>query len=75
MDAKQRTISVEEKIKVVKLKVKVGTMIYDGRVLLIYVPLADGDGSTGQEQKKLKSPEVGVVRRILIKEGDVVSPG
>lgn len=71
----QRTISIDEKIKVLKLKVKVGTMIYDGRVLLIYVPLSDDGKILEQDPKKLKSPEVGVVRRILIKEGDVVAPG
>ena len=77
MDAR-RVITVDEKIKVVKLRVKVGTMIYDGRILLVYEPNYDVDGGVDgkQSQKKiLKSAEAGIVSKILVKEGEIVSPG
>lgn len=73
MDSSGRNISVDEEIKVLKLKVKPGTMLYDGRILLIYEPVKPKDDEP--KQKKLKSTEVGVVKKILVKEGDIVTPG
>lgn len=58
--------------KIIKWKVDEGTIVYDGRVILLYnVITKNGDG----EHKKLKANEVGSVRKLLVKEGDVVDPG
>lgn len=58
--------------KIIKWKVDEGTIVYDGRVMLLYnVITKSGDG----EHKKLKATEVGTVRKLLVKEGDVVDPG
>lgn len=73
MEGNSRSISVDEEIKVSKLKVKAGTMLYDGRIILIYESLQQKDDEP--KQKKLKSTEVGIVKKILVKEGDIVAPG
>lgn len=73
MENNSRTITVDEKMKVLKLKVKVGTMLYNGRIVFIYESLYEGCNEP--TQKKLKSTEVGLVRKILIKEGDIILPG
>ncbi len=75
MDNANRTISIKEEIKIHKLKVKVGTMIYDGAIILIYESIKDPDNGPGSKQKKLKSSEVGIVRKILVKEGDIIPAG
>lgn len=73
MEPKQRTISVDKDLKVLKLKVKAGTMIYDGSILLIYEEVNnEGEGNL---PKKLKSSEIGVVKRVSIKEGDIAKSG
>lgn len=73
MEDNNRSITVDEEIKVLKLKVKNGTMLYDGRLILIYEPIHQKDNEP--KQKKLKSNTVGVVKNILVKEGDIVTPG
>lgn len=58
--------------KIIKWKVEEGTIVYEGRVILLYdVILSEGSS----EQKKLKATEVGTVRKLLVKEGEVVVPG
>lgn len=73
MENKQRTISIDQDVKVVKLRVKTGTMINDNTILLIYKEM--NNGSEGTEQKKLKSTKIGVVKRVSVKEGDIVKSG
>ncbi|XP_065204800.1 RNA polymerase II subunit A C-terminal domain phosphatase [Planococcus citri] len=73
MEGNSRSISVNEEIKVSKLKVKAGTMLYDGRIILIYESMHQKDDEP--KQKKLKSTEVGIVKKILVKEGDIVAAG
>lgn len=58
--------------KIIKWKVEEGTIVYEGRVILLYnVNMDNGDG----EHKKLKATEVGTVRKLLAKEGELVLPG
>ncbi|XKL59541.1 hypothetical protein PGB90_000557 [Kerria lacca] len=73
MDIKERTIVVNEEIKILKMKVKVGTMIYDGSILLIYESI--NDQSSECKQKKLRSSKVGVVKKIMVGQGDVILAG
>uniref|UniRef100_A0A1B6DUE4 RNA polymerase II subunit A C-terminal domain phosphatase n=2 Tax=Clastoptera arizonana TaxID=38151 RepID=A0A1B6DUE4_9HEMI len=58
--------------KIIKWKVGEGTIVYEGRVILLY-DISLSNGCT--EQKKLKATEVGTVRKLLVKEGEVVDPG
>ncbi|XP_075215635.1 RNA polymerase II subunit A C-terminal domain phosphatase Fcp1 [Lycorma delicatula] len=58
--------------KIIKWKVEEGTIVYEGRVILLYdVNTNGGEG----EHKKLKATEVGTVRKLLAKEGELVLPG
>lgn len=70
----ERTVSVfqpqTKPIKVVKLKVKIGTVVSIGYPLLIY----SSEGGK-KEERKLKSTQAGTVHLILVKEGQVVQPG
>jgi hypothetical protein len=58
--------------KILKWKVKEGTIVSVGRVILLY----DINPNNGkEEQKKLKANQVGTVRKLLAKEGEIVHPG
>ncbi|XP_069672382.1 RNA polymerase II subunit A C-terminal domain phosphatase isoform X1 [Periplaneta americana] len=58
--------------KILKWKVKEGTIVSIGRVILLY----DINPNNGkEEQKKLKATQVGTVRKLLAKEGEIVHPG
>ena len=58
--------------KILKWKVKEGTIVSVGRVILLYdVNVNSGEG----EQKKLKANQVGTVRKLVAKEGAIVHPG
>lgn len=52
MEAKHRirTISVDKVVKVLKLKVKAGTMIYDGSIILIYEEINDENESSRRKK-------------------------
>lgn len=58
--------------RILKWTVKEGSYISMGRVILLYD--LDPD-SGGGEQKKLKAKTVGVVSKLLAKEGEIVEPG
>lgn len=58
--------------KILKWKVKEGMIVSVGRVILLY----DINPNNGkEEQKKLKANQVGTVRKLLAKEGEIVHPG
>ena len=58
--------------RLIKWKVKEGAMISIGRVLLIY----ELDSAQGKkEQRKLKSTHVGIIKKLIPKEQDVIQPG
>jgi biotin carboxyl carrier protein len=58
--------------KILKWKVKEGTIVSVGRVILLY----DINPNSGkEEQKKLKANQVGTVRKLLAQEGEIVHPG
>ena len=58
--------------KIVKWKVKEGTIVSVGRVILLY----DINHNNGrEEQKKLKATQMGTVRKLVAKEGEIVHPG
>lgn len=66
------TLTLEKCIKISKWKVKEGTIVSAGRLLLLY----DAKPGSGKpEIQKLKATAVGTVRKLLAKEGDVVQPG
>uniref|UniRef100_A0A1B6L9H7 RNA polymerase II subunit A C-terminal domain phosphatase n=1 Tax=Graphocephala atropunctata TaxID=36148 RepID=A0A1B6L9H7_9HEMI len=74
MGAKDVIVSLpsQNSAKIVKWKVEEGTIVYEGRVLLLY----DLKSNTGAaELKKLKATEVGTVRKLLAKEGELVDGG
>lgn len=58
--------------KILKWKVEEGSLVNVGRVILLY-DLNLNNGQT--EGRKLKSTQVGTVRKLLAKEGEMVSPG
>ncbi|XP_066995998.1 RNA polymerase II subunit A C-terminal domain phosphatase-like [Anabrus simplex] len=58
--------------KISTWKVKEGASVSVGCVLLLY-DINTGNGQ--QEQKKLKSTQIGIVRKLLAKEGDTIQPG
>ncbi|PNF41409.1 hypothetical protein B7P43_G14422 [Cryptotermes secundus] len=59
-------------VRILKWKVKEGTIVSVGRVILLY----DINPNNGkEEQKKLKANQVGTVRKLLAKEGEIVHPG
>ncbi|KAG8257020.1 RNA polymerase II [Homalodisca vitripennis] len=74
MGAKDVIVSLpsQNSAKIVKWKVEEGTIVYEGRVLLLY-DLKSNNGTA--ELKKLKATEVGTVRKLLAKEGELVDGG
>ncbi|KAF6198094.1 hypothetical protein GE061_007841 [Apolygus lucorum] len=61
-------LSLRRSVKISKWKVEPGTIVYDGRVLLLY---EEGDGKSS----KLKSKYVGTVVKLIAEEGQTVNPG
>jgi pyruvate/2-oxoglutarate dehydrogenase complex dihydrolipoamide acyltransferase (E2) component len=58
--------------KILKWKVKEGTVVSVGRVILLY----DINPNNGKEELiKFKANQVGTVRKLLAKEGEIVHPG
>lgn len=74
MGAKDVIVSLPSKnsAKIVKWKVDVGTIVYEGRVLLLYNVKSNAGES---ELRKLKATDVGTVRKLLVKEGELVEGG
>ncbi|XP_073973502.1 RNA polymerase II subunit A C-terminal domain phosphatase-like isoform X2 [Rhodnius prolixus] len=68
-DTRNIFLTLRKSVKLTKWKVEEGTIIYDGRVLLLYEETDSGKSA------KLKSKNVGSVSKLLVKEGDVVNPG
>ncbi|KAK9500236.1 hypothetical protein O3M35_001532 [Rhynocoris fuscipes] len=68
-DTPKICLTLRKSVKLVKWKVEEGTIIYDGRVLLLYEEIDTGKNA------KLKSKNVGTVSKLLVKEGDIVNPG
>lgn len=66
------SLTLENCIRISKWKVKEGTIVSIGRIILLYDP-SPGNGKS--EIQKLKATAVGTVRKLLAKEGDVVQPG
>ncbi|CAH1395033.1 unnamed protein product [Nezara viridula] len=60
-------LCLDKTVKLSKWKVSEGTIVYDGRVLLIY--------EEGDKTHKFKSKHVGTVSKLLAKEGSLVNPG
>ena len=58
-----------EKATLVKWKVKSGTRVSHGNIIALFK--VDGDNAV----KKLKSNGVGIIRELMVTEGDVVPPG
>nr|CAD7412706.1 unnamed protein product [Timema poppensis] len=56
-------------VKILKWKVKEGTVLSVGRVILLY------GSNTSKEQMKLKAAHGGTVRKLLVREDDIVHPG
>ena len=50
-------------------KVEEGTIVYEGRILLIY------DEESPKRSVKLKSRHVGTMAKLCAKEGDTLQPG
>uniref|UniRef100_A0A146LM22 RNA polymerase II subunit A C-terminal domain phosphatase n=1 Tax=Lygus hesperus TaxID=30085 RepID=A0A146LM22_LYGHE len=61
-------LSLRRSVKISKWKVEPGTIVYDGRVLLLY---EEDDGKSS----KLKSKNVGTVVKLIVEEGQTVNPG
>jgi len=71
-DVVEIVLPVGKSAKILKWKVKEGTIVSVGRVILLY----DINPNNGkEEQKKLKANQVGTVRKLLAKEGEIVHPG
>lgn len=62
---------VENDIKIFKWKVKEGFQVSHGQLILLY-ELVDGKD---KDVKRLKSSNVGIVKKRLFKEGDIVKKG
>ncbi|XP_024082343.1 RNA polymerase II subunit A C-terminal domain phosphatase [Cimex lectularius] len=62
-------LATADTVKITKWKVEEGTIVYDGRILMLY------EESGGGKQCKMKSKNVGTVAKLLAKEGDTVRPG
>ncbi|XP_011638084.1 RNA polymerase II subunit A C-terminal domain phosphatase isoform X1 [Pogonomyrmex barbatus] len=62
--------------KILKWRVRSDTMVAAGRILLLYqnATLAVND-DVKESERKLRATNFGRVKRLLVKEGDVVQPG
>lgn len=65
------TAGVEKSIKIVKWKVKEGFTISVGQIILLY----DFVHIAKSEHKKLKAIKAGKIKRLVVREGDIVDPG
>ncbi|XP_063238173.1 RNA polymerase II subunit A C-terminal domain phosphatase isoform X2 [Bacillus rossius redtenbacheri] len=70
--AKVVVLPTSKAIKILKWKVKEGSVISVGRILLYY---DINSNFNSRIQLKLKSTNVGTVRKLLAKEGELVHPG
>lgn len=61
--------------KILKWRVRSDTMVAAGRVLLIYRNATPAVDDTAEPEKKLRATRFGRVKKLLVKEGDVVQPG
>jgi hypothetical protein len=62
----------ENDIKINKWKVRAGSQISNGNIILLYEEVKDA-GS--KDIKRLKSTNCGIVKKLLFKEGTIVSKG
>lgn len=58
--------------KIRKWKVKEGMLVSARQVILIYDPV---NTDSADKQLKFKCMQVGTVRKLIAKEGDIVHPG
>lgn len=65
------TAGVEKSIKILKWKVKEGFTISIGQIILLY----DFVNIAKSEQKRLKAIKAGKIKRLVVREGDIVDPG
>lgn len=68
---KEIEIVATQKLKINKWKIREGSQISNGNVVLLYQDLDD----SAKTIKRLKSNKCGVVKKRLYKEGDVVDSG
>ncbi|EFN87962.1 RNA polymerase II subunit A C-terminal domain phosphatase [Harpegnathos saltator] len=61
--------------KILKWRVRSDTMVATGRVLLLYRNASSDIDDTTEPEKKLRATRFGRVKKLLVKEGDVVQPG
>lgn len=69
--SKETEIYAPQTIKINKWKIRDGTQISTGTIILLYEELDD----TNKELKRLKSTKCGFVKKRLYKEGDMVTSG
>lgn len=74
MSEKQKVFSPDNLIKITKWKVREGYRVSAGQLILLYIDV-DLDGGDPKHIKRLKSPRVGVVHKLMYKDGDVVPKG
>lgn len=60
-------------ILISKVKVKSGTSLYEGKIILFYQ--VDFNLGAKKKTKQLKAKEAGILTSVLVKEGSVVLPG
>lgn len=71
----EKTVLISQQIlkpiKILKWKIKEGSSLSIGRVLLFY----DFEQAEKSEQRKLKSTQAGTVSRLIANEGAIVKSG
>lgn len=72
MSSSNKIVTLEKDIKVTKLVVHQGSQVSNGKVLLLYTVI---DGGNKDHVERLISSTCGIVKKLLHKEGDVVSKG
>lgn len=74
----------DKEIKILKWKIRIGSQISIGNILLLYKDEAGSGGGgagTGEGDKKIEAPKrlksnkCGVVKKLFYKDGDVVPKG
>lgn len=61
--------------KILKWRVRSDTMVAAGRVLLLYRNATPNDEDAAEPEKKLRATRFGRVKKLLVKENDIVQPG
>ena len=61
----------EAEMIVAEVKVRVGSLLSQGKVVLLYKPSGDQEANMG----KLKSSSMGRVVEIMVNKGDTIKPG